>query len=492
MTLLKRRFFLTGAATIPFTLWFDKYARAQAPLVRHDARSPQGQAMLRVYAAAVRRMQTTARYPEANPLSWTFQWYTHFVRGSTTKSAELARIYPSPTPRRTLANETWNTCQSHSGQPEEYFLPWHRMYVYFFEQIIRNVSGNPTFTLPYWNSTRSGSSYGVIPPEFTRLGDPTFGALYMARRNPGVNEGRAIAAPGVLNLDALSQCAYRPSGALAGFNQTLDFGLHGNVHVGVGNTTNMGAVPWAAGDPVFWLHHCMIDRLWASWNAAGRANPTDSAFLNKTFIFADGNGNRVVTRIADVLAISRLGYAYDRLESVPACPPSRRSPLPTAISTIGQGAPLTLGAAPARATMDLVPPSVPRGDVPPARTVAARMAAVDPKRSVFLVLRRLRADLQPGTLFNVFLALPEGLAPEGGQEHLVGTINFFAAGHGDHGGEDHGTGDKFVSFDITALAARLRARNLLNTDKLAVTFAPVGAPVAGAQPLVGALAIVEQ
>ena len=67
MTLLKRRFFLTGAATIPFTLWFDKYARAQAPLVRHDARSPQGQAMLRVYAAAVRRMQTTARYPEANP-----------------------------------------------------------------------------------------------------------------------------------------------------------------------------------------------------------------------------------------------------------------------------------------------------------------------------------------------------------------------------------------------------------------------------------------
>lgn len=175
--------------------------------------------MLRVYAAAVRRMQTTARYPEANPLSWTFQWYTHFVRGSTTKSAELARIYPSPTPRRTLANETWNTCQSHSGQPEEYFLPWHRMYVYFFEQIIRNVSGNPTFTLPYWNSTRSGSSYGVIPPEFTRLGDPTFGALYMARRNPGVNEGRAIAAPGVLNLDALSQCAYRPSGALAGFTK---------------------------------------------------------------------------------------------------------------------------------------------------------------------------------------------------------------------------------------------------------------------------------
>ena len=120
MTLLRRRSLLTGAATIPFAIWFDRYARAQVPLVRYDARSPQGQAMLRIYAAAVRQMQTTARYPEASPLGWTFQWYTHFVKGSTTKNAELARIYPTPSPQRTLANQTWNTCQSHSGQPEDY------------------------------------------------------------------------------------------------------------------------------------------------------------------------------------------------------------------------------------------------------------------------------------------------------------------------------------------------------------------------------------
>lgn len=489
MPLFNRRSFLTGAATIPFALWFDKYARAQGPLVRYDARSPQGQAMLRTYAAAVRRMQAT---PEANPLSWTFQWYTHFVRGSTTKAAEIARLYPAPSPQRSLANLNWNTCQSHSGQPEDYFLPWHRMYVFFFEQIIRRVSNNPAFTLPYWNYTRTGPTYGVIPPEFTRMGDPTFGPLFVSKRNAGVNAGRPIASPGVLNLDALSQCSYSVSGVVAGFNQTLDFGLHGTVHVSVGNTNNLGAVPWAAGDPVFWVHHSMIDRLWASWNAAGRANPTDPTFLNKTFTFADPSGTRVVARIADFLDISRLGYSYDRLESVPACPPVRRSPLPITLNTIGQAATLTLGTAPARATLDLTPPTTPRGGPAPAQTFADRMAALDSQRRVFLVLGQLKADLQPGTLYNVFLALPEGLAPESDQDQLVGTINFFGVGHGDHNLEQAGMAERFVSFDITSLAQRLRAKNLLNTNKLSITIAPVGAPATEAQPIVGSMAIVEQ
>ncbi len=492
MTPIRRRTFLTGAATIPFALWFDKYARAQVPLVRYDARSPKGQAMLKIYASAVRQMQNPARFAESNPLGWTFQWYTHFVKGSTSKGAELTRIYPGPSPQRDLANLTWNTCQSHSGQPEDYFLPWHRMYVFFFEQIIRKVSGNATFTLPYWNYTKAGPTYGVIPPEFTRMGDPTFGSLFVAKRNPGVNAGSPIAGPGVLNLNSLAQCGYGASGALAGFNQTLDSGLHGTVHVRVGNTTNLGAVPWAAGDPVFWVHHCMIDRLWASWNAAGRSNPTDPAFLNKTFTFADGNGNRVVAKISDFLNISRLGYSYDSLEPVPACPPIRRGPVALTTNSLGLAAPLSLGAAPTRGNIELVMPPLTRGGAAPAQTFAARMATVDPKRSVFMVLRRLKTDLQPGTIYNIFLGLPEGLAPEQGKEHLVGTINFFDAGHGDHNAAGAGTADKFVSFDITELAARLRARNLLNTNKLAVTFVPVDTPDAAAQPLVGAMEIVEQ
>ena len=32
-----------------------------------------------------------------------------------------------------------------------YLLPWHRAYLFYFEQICREASGDSTFALPYWN-----------------------------------------------------------------------------------------------------------------------------------------------------------------------------------------------------------------------------------------------------------------------------------------------------------------------------------------------------
>ena len=52
----------------------------------------------------------------------------------------------------------------------------------------------------------------------------------------------------------------------------------GQVHTLVGNLLGMGKVPWAANDPIFWLHHSNVDRLWASWNGWGRANPATAAW----------------------------------------------------------------------------------------------------------------------------------------------------------------------------------------------------------------------
>jgi tyrosinase len=35
-----------------------------------------------------------------------------------------------------------------------WFYVWHRGYVGYFEQTIRNLSGDPTFALPYWDWTQ--------------------------------------------------------------------------------------------------------------------------------------------------------------------------------------------------------------------------------------------------------------------------------------------------------------------------------------------------
>jgi tyrosinase len=44
-------------------------------------------------------------------------------------------------------------------------------------------------------------------------------------------------------------------------------GIHGNYHGLIGGTGHMGAVAVAAFDPVFWIHHCQIDRWFAIWQA---------------------------------------------------------------------------------------------------------------------------------------------------------------------------------------------------------------------------------
>jgi tyrosinase len=38
----------------------------------------------------------------------------------------------------------------------------------------------------------------------------------------------------------------------------------------------------AALDPIFYLHHCNIDRMWAVWNGGGKANPKVVSELMKT------------------------------------------------------------------------------------------------------------------------------------------------------------------------------------------------------------------
>jgi tyrosinase len=479
-----RRTFVRGAAAIPFAVWLEQQAWAQTVFVRYDATSANGQAMLKIYAGAVKKMMDTAQIKEGNPHSWVFQWYTHFVRGDRSKTSELARIYPNLTPPnnvwKALATEVWDTCQSHMGQDPNYFLPWHRMVVFYFEEIIRNVSGVPTFTLPYWNYTVNGPLHGVVPAEFRKPGDATFGSLYKKDRNPNANNGVSISKgfnPDPINLDSFKQCNYKRDGVIPGFCRDIDSNLHGQVHVKTGTPTNMGDVPYAAGDPVFWLHHCQIDRLWASWNAAGHKNPSDNAFLIKSFTFADGKGNKVTAKIGDVLDVAQLKYRYDSLETVPKC--TEGVPTAAAIAPrrlVEKKSPIPLGPGPVREKLQAPPSttaSVPLGD---------RIAKLAPNKKLFLVVSSLEAKAQPGVTYNLYLELPAGTAPE--PSHFVGSINFFDAAMGM-------TSDKFFSFDITDLAKRLKAQGKLATGA-ELMIAPEGAPSAAAKPVIGDVSIVEQ
>lgn len=484
-----------GASLLPVAI---NEANA-ATFTRYNLASANGQVMLKKYAQAVKLMMAL---PPSNPLSWTFQWYTHAVPSNTTKAAQISSIFgPNPSPNKTLATAMWNTCQAHFNQADEpYFLPWHRMYVCYFEEIIRTVLKDPKFTLPYWNYT-SPAGYPV-PKEFRMQNDPLWGPLFRPNRNPTSNAGQPIFSAGGSASDlspgpAMAQGQYLPSGVVQGFNQTLDGGLHGNVHVFTGNGQGMGSIPFAANDPIFWMHHCNIDRIWVSWNAAGHTNPNTPAWLNKVFVFAGPDGKGVKVVVKDYTNTKKCDYGYDRLigttnliardsDAPSAAPAAAAAPVIVAKT---QSGPVTLNDAPVRVNVPTVaarPAAGTQSDSP----LSSSLSVLPENKRIYLVINDFKASVQPETLFRVYLDLPDNQPSDPLNSNYVGSFNFFAAvPHG----EDHEHGDmaRTLSFDITDVVADLNASGKLKAEH-AVTIIPAKAPYADSKPVIANISFVEQ
>jgi tyrosinase len=65
----------------------------------------------------------------------------------------------------------------------------------------------------------------------------------------------------------------------------------------------MGSIPFAPTDPIFWMHHAEIDRIWAEWQSA---HPGQNPSLAGTAAIMDPWSETEV----DTRDISALGYAY--------------------------------------------------------------------------------------------------------------------------------------------------------------------------------------
>ena len=153
----------------------------------------------------------------------------------------------------------------HCQHGSELFLPWHRAYLYFFEKALQDRV--PGVTLPWWDwrdhSEPLPAAYARARTEEGRKNPLASSPIQPAgRRQP--NEKRTWREPG--------DPSWLPStGEVAQVRRNRDYftfqnqleGLHNGVHGFVGGT--MGAVATSAYDPIFWAHHCMIDRIWYLW-----------------------------------------------------------------------------------------------------------------------------------------------------------------------------------------------------------------------------------
>lgn len=192
-----------------------------------------------------------------------------------------------------------------------FFLPWHRAYLFYFEQICRKLSNYKNFALPYWDWTVDPK---VPAPFWTGdLLDTTRTVTSTSTANSAF-----IGRPVIDSILAETDFLVFASGVATTQRPATVYGRleatpHNYIHPWVGG--NMGAF-MSPLDPVFWTHHNMIECLWVHWNLTlQNANTNDSTWSQYTFNqnFCDEDGNPVDIQVGTTLLFPLLSYQYDGL-----------------------------------------------------------------------------------------------------------------------------------------------------------------------------------
>jgi tyrosinase len=213
-----------------------------------------------------------------------------------------------------------------------YFLPWHRAYLVTYERIIRQLTHNDDFALPYWDWTTSATMPQVFLRPTTPDGkknwlfvdDHGFGQRWRRTWPDGDPMPARFVGPTVFQeiLNSLdyedfgtsrpqNQDSLDPSWVLdsSGLQGTLEALPHNNVHNLIGGWMPSALSPR---DPIFFMHHCNIDRIWAMWNAAGNANSTDPLWTGMAFTnnFINPDRSPYSPQVSDLVSPEALGYTY--------------------------------------------------------------------------------------------------------------------------------------------------------------------------------------
>ena len=184
------------------------------------------------------------------------------------------------------------------------FLPWHRAYLLDLERELQAI--DPSVALPYWRFDRAA------PRVFTRefMGVPNAAGRVQFTAGHPLNTWRTDGALGITRIPSFAAGAV-PGGllteaqtiALGGPAATAAYGgfaiMEGNPHGFAHTSFRVGfirRIQTAARDPLFFLLHANVDRLWAKWQwVRRRTNPANAR------AFAPAVPNRVGHRLDDTM-----------------------------------------------------------------------------------------------------------------------------------------------------------------------------------------------
>jgi len=158
---------------------------------------------------------------------------------------------------------------------EPAFLPWHRGFMIYFQNLVHTVDAS--VTVPYfdfsidsqapwksviWDFFGSSKENGCVPD------GPFAGPNKVQYPTPhclirGFNPSGAGMST-LTTTEALGQLT-RNSKDYTTFEEGLQYGYHAVLHNTVGGVSGDMAQMYSPNDPIFFMHHMFVDKLWHDW-----------------------------------------------------------------------------------------------------------------------------------------------------------------------------------------------------------------------------------
>jgi tyrosinase len=171
------------------------------------------------------------------------------------------------------------------------FLPWHRAFLIHFERALQQIDAQAF--VPYWDWTKHKSVPTWLKTFKPQVFIPGYGTVKVKRM---------ASIPAKKNVTAIMALP-----AYTTFTDHLENGPHGEVHmelgVVAGHNEAMANIRISPADPIFWLHHAQIDRLWSVWEAAHPG-------LGPTLSGSNSVMDPWTETVTQLLSIQSLGYSY--------------------------------------------------------------------------------------------------------------------------------------------------------------------------------------
>jgi tyrosinase len=212
------------------------------------------------------------------------------------------------------------------------FLPWHRAYLLDLERAFQSI--DPSVTLPYWRFDKGASNLFTL--DFIGVPDQ-LGTVQFSATNPlqfwktdgvqGINRRplngwnpNTQGGPGIITeTQTLALGTQYPA------FRTMEMNPHGQAHTRWSGF--IFQIPTAAKDPLFFLLHCNVDRLWAKWQRANsRFNPAQAASYDNS------GGNAIGHNLPDTM------WPWNGITTPPRPPTAPGGPMPASPCVSAPGA----------------------------------------------------------------------------------------------------------------------------------------------------------